>query len=108
MPWSRSARSAHNELAHVSGAARIVSFASPYLLLVLLVVPAVLAAALWLDRRRARYTVAFTNLEVLAAVAERRLSWRRWAPLVLLLLALAAASTALARPRTTVSVPSQQ
>jgi Ca-activated chloride channel family protein len=85
-----------------------VSFASPYLLVVLFVVPAVLAAALWLDRRRARYTVAFTNLDVLAAVVERRQPWRRWAPLLLFLLALAAASTALARPRTTVSVPSQQ
>jgi Ca-activated chloride channel homolog len=87
---------------------RTVSFASPWLLLALLIVPATLALALWLDRRRARYAVAFTNLELLASVAGSRRSWRRWAPLVLFLLALAAASTALARPKASVSVPASR
>jgi Ca-activated chloride channel family protein len=86
-----------------------VSFTSPWLLSALLIVPALLVLALWVDRRRARYAVAFTNLELLAAVAERRRrSWRRWAPLALFLLALAAASTALARPRASVSVPASR
>jgi Ca-activated chloride channel family protein len=85
-----------------------MSFASPYLLVVLLLVPAALALALWLDRRRARYAVAFTNLDVLASVAQRRGRPLRWLPLALFLLALVAASTALARPRTIVSVPSQR
>jgi Ca-activated chloride channel homolog len=80
-----------------------MSFASPYFLLALLLVPLVLAAALWVERRRARYAVAFTNLDVLAAVAKTRpRAWRRWVPLALFLLALAAASAALARPRATV------
>jgi Ca-activated chloride channel homolog len=88
---------------------RTVSFSSPLLLLVLLIVPAVLALALWLDRRRARYAVAFTNLELLATVVgEHRRPWRRWIPLALFLLALAAASTALARPRATLSVPASR
>jgi Ca-activated chloride channel family protein len=83
-----------------------VSFTSPWLLLALLIVPATLALALWLDRRRARYAVAFTNLELLAAVAgTRRRSLRRWIPLALFLLALTAASAALARPKASVSVP---
>jgi Ca-activated chloride channel family protein len=85
-----------------------VSFASPWFLLALLIVPATLAFALWLDRRRARYAVAFTNLDLLASVAGTRRSWRRWAPLALFLLALAAASTALARPKATVSVPANR
>lgn len=85
-----------------------MSFASPWLLLALLIVPATLALALWLDRRRARYAVAFTNLELLASVAGSRRSWRRWAPLVLFLLALAAASTALARPKAPLSVPASR
>jgi len=85
-----------------------VSFASPWFLLALLIVPATLALALWLERRRARYAVAFTNLELLASVAGTRRSWRRWAPLALFLLALAAASTALARPKATVSVPANR
>ena len=79
-----------------------MSFASPYLLLVLLVVPLVAAFAVWLDRRRARYAVAFTNLDVLASVAKgRRRMWHRWAPLALLLLALATAGVALGRPTAT-------
>lgn len=85
-----------------------MSFASPWLLLALLIVPAVLALALWLDRRRARYAVAFTNLELLASVATPRRPWRRWVPLALFLLALAAASTALARPKASVSVPASR
>jgi Ca-activated chloride channel family protein len=85
-----------------------VSFASPWLLLMLLLVPATLALALWLDRRRARYAVAFTNLDLLASVAGTHRSWRRWAPLALFLLALAAASTALARPKASVSVPANR
>jgi Ca-activated chloride channel family protein len=87
---------------------RTVTFASPWLLLVLLIVPAAIAFALWLDRRRARYAVAFTNLELLASVAGSRRSWKRWVPLALFLLALAAASTALARPRATISVPASR
>ena len=85
-----------------------MSFSSPWLLLALLIVPGTLVLALWLDRRRARYAVAFTNLELLASVAGSRRSWKRWAPLALFLLALAAASTALARPKATVSVPASR
>jgi Ca-activated chloride channel family protein len=82
-----------------------VSFSSPLLLLALLVVPAIFVYALAVDRRRSRYAVAFTNLELLAAVVDRRRSWRRWIPLALLLLALTTAATALARPSATLSVP---
>ena len=88
---------------------RAVSFASPWILLALLLVPAMVALSWWYDRRQARYAVAFTNLDLLASVAEgHRRPWRRWVPLALFLLALLAASTALARPRATVSVPSSR
>jgi Ca-activated chloride channel homolog len=87
---------------------RTVSFIAPWYLLFLLIVPLVLAFALWMDRRRSRYAVAFTNLDVLAQVAAKQRSWRRWVPLALFLLALAAASTALARPRASVSVPANR
>jgi Ca-activated chloride channel homolog len=82
-----------------------VSFSSPFMLLALLVVPAVLVIALAVDRRRARFAVAFTNLELLAELVGRRRTWRRWAPLALLLLALTFAATALARPHARLSVP---
>ena len=86
-----------------------MSFGSPWLLFALLVVPLVVALALWFDRRRTRYAVAFTNLDLLASVAEaHRRPWRRWVPLALFLLALTAASAALARPRAALSEPSSQ
>jgi Ca-activated chloride channel homolog len=85
-----------------------MSFATPWLLTALLVVPLALGLALWFSRRRARYAVAFTNLELLASVAARRRPWRRYVPLALFLLALASASAALARPRAHVSEPTNR
>jgi Ca-activated chloride channel family protein len=82
-----------------------MSFISPFYLLALLVVPVVLGIALFVDRRRANYPLAFTNLELLAGVVQQRRSVRRWVPLVLLLLALACAATALGRPRARLSLP---
>ena len=80
-----------------------MTFASPYLLPLLLVVPAVAFFVWWLERRRVRYAVAFTNLDLLASVVEqRRRRWRSFVPPALFLLALALASAAVARPRTTV------
>jgi Ca-activated chloride channel homolog len=80
-----------------------LTFASPYFLTLLLVVPAVVFFVWWVERRRARYAVSFTNLELLASVAtERRRRWRSFIPLALFLLALTVASAAVARPRTTV------
>jgi Ca-activated chloride channel family protein len=88
---------------------RYVSFGSPLLLLVLLVVPAMAALGWWFEHRRARHAVAFTNLDVLAAVAtDTRRRWWRWIPLALFLLSLTAASAALARPRATVNGPASR
>jgi Ca-activated chloride channel family protein len=87
---------------------RAVTFASPWFLATLLVVPVLLVAALLFERRRARYTVAFTNLDLLAQIAPRPRRFRHYLPLALFLLALAAASVALARPRAQVSVPSDR
>jgi Ca-activated chloride channel homolog len=80
-----------------------MSFGHPLLLLTLLVVPAVLAVWRVAERRRMRYAVRYTNVDVLATVVGRR-EWRRFVPLVLFLLALGALCIGLARPhaRTTV------
>jgi Ca-activated chloride channel family protein len=87
---------------------RAVTFASPWLLFALLVVPLTLAFGLWMERRSAKYAVAFTNLDVLASVATPRRRPLRWLPLALFLFALASASAALARPRAHVAVPSDR
>lgn len=87
---------------------RAVTFTWPLLLLVLLLVPIAVAFAWWIDRRRSRYAVAFTNLDVLASVATARRRPSRWIPLALFVLALASASAALARPNADVRVSTNQ
>ena len=75
-----------------------MSFAAPWLLLLLAVPAAGLAAYLAAQRRPPRHAIAFPNLEVLAAVVEERGGWRRHLPAVLLALALSALVLTVARP----------
>jgi len=74
-----------------------MTFKSPWLLLGLVVLA--LAIGLWLlaDRRRARYTVRYTNVDVLATVVSGR-SWLRYVPSALVALGLAVLLVGLARP----------
>ena len=80
-----------------------MSFQWPLLLPLLAIVPLSVAAYVALERRRAKYAVRFTNIEVLAGVVDERRAWRRWLPPVLFFMALAAALLALARPEVTVA-----
>jgi Ca-activated chloride channel homolog len=84
-----------------------VSFSHPLLLGVLLLVPAA-AVAWWLvQRRRMRYAVRFTNVEVLAGLLPPR-SWRRHVAPLLFLLAIAALCVAVARPHVKRNVASDR
>jgi Ca-activated chloride channel family protein len=85
-----------------------VSVQSPLLLLTLAVPALALAAYVWLERRPSRYAVDYPNLAVLAAVASRSHAWRRHVTAALVLLALAALCTAVARPQMTMSVPDER
>jgi len=75
-----------------------MSFQSPWLLLALPLLG--VAIGLWLlaERRRMRYAVKFTNVDVLATVVSGR-SWLRVVPPALFALALALLLVALARPQ---------
>lgn len=84
-----------------------MTFGQPLLLLSLLVLPLAWFGQKLLDRRRMRYAVRFTNVEVLAGVAGTRSRLRLVAP-VLLALALAALCFAVARPRVTTLAAKQQ
>lgn len=84
-----------------------MSFERPLLLLSLLVVGAAIAFWIVADRLRMRYAVRYTNLEVLAAVAEKR-SWRRYVPPALFALALCALFVGLARPNVERMVTSEK
>ncbi|HKC22102.1 MAG TPA: BatA domain-containing protein, partial [Gaiellaceae bacterium] len=81
-----------------------MTFERPWLLLSLVLVPLAIGLYVFAERRRMRYAVRFTNVDVLAGVVGGRI-WRRFVPLVLFLLALAALCVAVARPQHTTLVP---
>jgi Ca-activated chloride channel family protein len=84
-----------------------MSFQSPWLLLALLAVPLAVALYLLAERRRMRYAVRFTNMEVLAAVAGGS-TWRRYVPPIVVLLALLALCAGIARPERSTMVPEER
>lgn len=81
-----------------------MTFERPLLLLTLLAVPLAVALYVLAERRRMRYAIRFTNLDVLAGVVGDRYR-RRFVPLALFLLALAALCIGMARPQHTTLVP---
>jgi Ca-activated chloride channel homolog len=85
-----------------------VSVQWPGLLWALALVPVALAAYLLAQRRRSRYTVRFTNLDLLANVVSAKPGWRRHVPPAFYLLALAALVVSLARPQALTLVPKEQ
>jgi Ca-activated chloride channel homolog len=84
-----------------------VTFSHPWLLLSLLAIPAAVGIYLLAERRRMRYAVRFTNLDVLATVAGGR-QWRRYAAPVVFLLALASLCFGLSRPHVKRMLPSER
>ena len=83
-------------------------FVAPGRLWLLLLVAALAAAYVVLQRRRSTYAVRFSTLPLLASVAPRRPGWRRHVPAAVLLLSLVALTTAFARPQAEVRVPREQ
>ena len=82
-----------------------MTFASPELLLGLLIVPLAVIGYLLIQRRRSRYAIRFTNVDLLANLVPRQAAWRRHVPTALYLAAVAALAIALARPSMVVAVP---
>lgn len=85
-----------------------MTFASPELLVALVLVPLAIAAYLLVQRRRSRYAVAFTNVDLLANLVPRSPAWRRHVPPALYLGAIGALVFALARPSMIMAVPRQE
>ena len=84
-----------------------MTFREPLLLLGLALVPLALAAYVVAQRRRRRFAVRYTNVDVLAGVAAR-VGWTRHIPALLALLALGVLLVALARPERTVAAEQRQ
>ena len=82
-----------------------MTFGAPLILLALIVVPALAAAYVGLQRDRGRAAAAFASPALAASVAPRRPRWRRHVPLIAFLAAVAILIVAAAKPQRTVAVP---
>ncbi len=80
----------------------------PLGLCALLLVPLATLALVALERRRARYAVRFTNLEVLEQCVPAGTHWRARLPALCVLLAITCSTAALARPAVRVSTTSER
>ena len=85
-----------------------LSFQSPALLWGLLALPVVAAAYLLAQRRRTRYAVRFTNVELLAGLLPHTPPWRRHLPAALSFLSLAALLLGAGRPQAMIPIPKEQ
>ena len=85
-----------------------MTFADPILLLGLLLVPVALVVYRLVQRRRSRYAVRFTNVDLLENLVPRTPAWRRHVPPALYLVAMTALVVALARPSMAVAVPREE
>jgi Ca-activated chloride channel homolog len=85
-----------------------MTFADPALLALLLLVPLALGAYLLVQRRRQRYVVRFTNVDLLSNLVPRAPGWRRHVPTALYLAAIGLLAVALARPSMMLQVPREE
>jgi len=71
-------------------------------------IPVIIAAYIWVLRRKRRYAVRYSSLALIREALPRYSRLRRYLPFALFLVALASLAVALARPVAIVSVPSGQ
>ncbi|MGI8922138.1 MAG: VWA domain-containing protein [Solirubrobacteraceae bacterium] len=82
-----------------------MTFAAPLVLLGLLALPLLVLLYTTHQRHRARVAAAFASPALAASVSPHRPGWRRHAPMLIFMLALALLLVGAARPQTTVAVP---
>ena len=85
-----------------------MSFTWPIALVGLLLIPVLVVAYTWSERRRTDAKARFGNPDLLPNVVDRAPGRLRVLPVVLLLLALSAMIVGVARPHATVSVPREE
>jgi Ca-activated chloride channel homolog len=85
-----------------------MSFGSPLWLLALVAVPVAAAAYVLARRRSKRYVVRFPAVSTVRQAVAGGSAWERHVPAMLALAAVALLAVALARPRTTYRVPTDQ
>ena len=83
----------------------IMNLLWPWLLLLLWLIPLVIAAYIWILRRKRRFAVHYSSLSLVREALPKWSRWRRHLPFALFLLALTSLITAAARPVAAVEVP---
>lgn len=83
-----------------------MEFLSPYLLWLLVLLPVLVAAYVWLLNRRKKAAVTFASLDLVRPALGRGARLRRHVPPLLFLLAIAAILVGIARPVTRITLPS--
>jgi Ca-activated chloride channel family protein len=78
------------------------------MLWLLLIVPALVLAYVWIGRRRKRTSLRYANLPLIRQALGKGLGWRRHVPPALLLLAIAVLILAIARPAAVVTLASSR
>jgi len=77
----------------------------PGFLFLLGLIPLIVAAYIWILRRRRRFVVRYSSLALVREALPQHSRWRRHLPFALFLVALVSLIVALARPLASVSVP---
>ena len=85
-----------------------MDFLWPGFLLLLGLIPIIVGLYIWLRRRRRRFALRYSSLALVRDALPRQSRLRRYLPIALFLLALASLVTALSRPVSIVSVPTDQ
>lgn len=82
-----------------------MTFLWPWFLVLLVLIPLLIGAYIWVLRRKRKYAVSYSSLELIREALPKHSKWRRHIPFALFLLGLVCLITALARPAAQVEVP---
>jgi AraC-like DNA-binding protein len=85
-----------------------MSLSWPWALAALLVVPVLLLARWWANKRRKRAALRVSSVALIRAALPGRSQWRRRIPVILFLAGLLALAGALTRPQASLAVPSTE
>ena len=85
-----------------------ITFTWPFALLGLLLAPISVGLYVWWLRRRRRYAIEYSNLELVRSAMPARAAWKRHVPFALLIAGITGLAIGAARPQTEVRVPLSQ